>query len=317
MDAKAIKADMLLVLTACIWGLAFTAQRAGMDYIGPFTYNGLRFLLGGIIIMPLAFFRGKKQAEPAEKTGSGNPVYPVTLGICLFVAAGFQQTGIFWTTAGNSGFLSGIYVVLVPVFGIFLGRRAGSQTFAAATLTLAGLFFVIGGVNLKTVNKGDALTLIGGVFWSAHVLLIDRFVQKTDAVKLACGQFIVCGILSLAAALSDFSGRAGFGMGAELGARDFRFSLLAGAALPVLYGGAMSVGVGYTLQVVAQRDAPPAHAAVILCMESVFAALGGMLLLSEKQSRGILLGFALMLAGMLATQWDMTAKRRVPGLPAD
>jgi drug/metabolite transporter (DMT)-like permease len=299
MDRKALKADALLGLTACIWGFAFVAQRAGMDYIGPFTYNSMRFLLGGIMIIPLVFVRCKRKRE---NTGAlRDIIFTAAAGLCLFVAASLQQTGIFWTTAGNSGFLSGIYVVFVPVFGIFMGKKIVPQTFAAAALTLAGLFFVVGGVNLGSLNRGDIITVIGGIFWAAHVLLIDRFVRKMDAVKLACGQFLFCGIFSLVAALADISGRAGFNMGPEFGSRDFMFSSLLDAALPVLYGGLMSVGVAYTLQVIAQRYAPPAHAAVILCTESVFAALGGMLLLSEKPGPDILFGFALMFAGMLAT----------------
>jgi drug/metabolite transporter (DMT)-like permease len=311
MDRVVVRADLLLGLTACIWGFAFTAQRAGMDYIGPFTFNSVRFLLGGIVLVPLIILNSKKTRKrgAAVKTYGSSFVFPLTAGLCLFLAASLQQTGLLWTTAGNSGFLTGIYVVIVPVFGMFLGRKTGLQTWAGAVLALAGLFFVIGGVNLETVNRGDILTIVSGVFWALHVLLIDMYVQKTNAIKLACGQFIVCGVLSLAFALADFSGGLIRASGTELGAANFEPSMLLDAAIPLLYGGLMSVGVAYTLQVIAQKDAPPAHAAVILCMESVFAAIGGILLLSEKPGPRILLGFFLMLAGMLATQWDVITKR--------
>jgi drug/metabolite transporter (DMT)-like permease len=312
MNKVAIKADILLGLTACIWGFAFTAQRVGMSYIGPFTFNGIRFLLGGVALVPLILVNDKKLQNNrfrAKQSGKFLAFSVVAAGICLFTAASLQQIGIIWTTAGNSGFLTGIYVVLVPIFGIFLGRKTGLQTWVGAVLALAGLFFVIGGVNLQTVNRGDILTILSGIFWTAHVLLIDVFVQKTNALRLACGQFIVCGVLSFVFALTNFSGRVYGSFGAELGASGFLPSMLLDAAIPLLYGGIMSVGVAYTLQVVAQRDAPPAHAAVILCMESVFAAIGGILLLSEKPGPRILLGFLLMLTGMLATQWDVIVKR--------
>jgi drug/metabolite transporter (DMT)-like permease len=313
MNKKTLKAYILLGLTACIWGFAFTAQRVGMYYIGPFTFNSLRFLLGGAMLIPLILFRckkGQESVDSAKPHGNFFIFAVIAAGTCLFIAASLQQAGIFWTTAGNSGFLTGIYVVIVPVLGIFLGKKTGLQTWAGAVLALAGLFFIIGGVNLNTINKGDMLNIISGLFWAGHVILIDSFVQKTNAVKLACGQFIVCGLLSLAAALMNFSGRAGLNFGAEIGSYGFELSMLFHAGLPLLYAGILSVGVGYTLQVIAQRDAPPAHAAIILCTESIFAAIGGILLLGEKPGPRILFGFVLMFAGMLATQWDVIVKHR-------
>jgi drug/metabolite transporter (DMT)-like permease len=304
LNAKVLKADILLGLTACIWGFAFSAQRAGMDHVGPFTFNAVRFLLGGVSLLPLILF-GKK---PRQTGGKANArllaVYSVIAGGCLFAGASLQQAGLFWTTAGNCGFLTGIYVILVPIFGIFLGRKTGLPTWAGAALALAGLFFIIGGVRFDTINRGDLLSVISSVFWTAHVLLIDRFVRKADALKLSCGQFLVCGILSGAAALLDFAGLLGVKAGAEIGSLEFELSLLFDAAVPILYGGICSVGIAYTLQVVAQQYAPPAHAAIILCMESVFAAVGGMLLLSERPGASAILGFALVFSGMVAAQLD-------------
>jgi drug/metabolite transporter (DMT)-like permease len=304
MYKKIVRADILLGLTACIWGFAFTAQRVGADYIGPFTYNSIRFLLGGLVLLPLIAFRKNRN----RKAVSPFILPSIITGSCLFIGASLQQIGIFWTTAGNSGFLTGIYVVLVPIFGIFFGKRTGVQTWIGAAFAFAGLFFVIGGVNLETINKGDLLTIISGIFWTFHVLLIDAFVKKTDAVQLAGGQFIVCGLLSLLFASTNILGRTGFVFGAELGSGYFSLSLLRYASIPIIYGGIFSVGIAYTLQVVAQQYAPPAHASVILCMESIFAALGGMLLLAERPGPLGLLGFALMFLGMLATQWDINIK---------
>ncbi|MDR2660416.1 MAG: DMT family transporter [Spirochaetaceae bacterium] len=301
MNKKIVGADILLGLTACIWGFAFVAQRVSMDYIGPFTYNSIRYLIGGFLLIPLAALSRKKSG--------GNIIWAsIATGSCLFAGASLQQIGVFWTSAGNSGFLTSIYVVLVPVFGIFLGKKTGLQTWVGAALAFFGLFFVIGGVNLNNINRGDILTIIGGVFWAFHVLLIDSFVKKTNAVQLACGQSIVCGLISLALARADIFGQAGFTFGEELGSPDFNPAMLLSAAVPIIYGGVFSVGAAYTLQIIAQQYAPPAHASVILCMESVFAALGGMLLLAERPAPPVLFGFALMLSGTLATQWDALVK---------
>jgi drug/metabolite transporter (DMT)-like permease len=312
MDRKAVGADLLLLLTACIWGFAFSAQRAGMDYIGPFTYNGVRFLLGSLSLIPLILFQKRRRAgEKREKAPFFKFIFAVSLtGFCLFIAASFQQIGIFWTTAGNSGFLTGIYVVLVPFFGIFLGKKTGLQTWIGALLAFAGLFFVIGGVNLDTINRGDILTAIGGVFWTCHVLLIDNFVKKYDALGIAFGQNLVCGILSLILAVTGVSGLLGINAGAEIASKLWRFSLLIDGLVPILYGGVCSVGIAYTLQIVAQKNAPPSHASIILCLESVFAAIGGILILHERPGTWTLLGFILMLSGMLSSQFDVVWKKK-------
>jgi drug/metabolite transporter (DMT)-like permease len=237
-----------------------------------------------------------------------------------------QQFGIMFTTAGNAGFITGLYVVLTPVFGIFLGRKTGPATWLGSVFTLTGLYFLSAAGHLDSINPGDIITVASAVFWAFHVLLIDRLVRGIDPVALSAGQFAVCGLLSLAGAflLEPFVGPVAEGISpgllstglfawqpfpafiAALADGTVRFP--AAALIPILYGGLGSVGIAYTLQVVAQRDAPPAHATIILCLEGCFAALGGFLLLAEKIGRWTLLGFILMFAGMLVTQWEVIAR---------
>lgn len=332
MNKRAVRADLLLLLTAAVWGFGFIAQRSGMEYVGPFAFNGVRFILGSLSLFPLIFFR--RRNSNVEKTPLRQmtkqlckPVFAA--GSCLFVAVMLQQIGIIFTTAGNAGFITGLYVVITPVFGIFLGRKTGLATWIGCIVTLVGLYF-ISVADRPSVNPGDIIVVISAFFWAAHVLLIDRLMQGQkiyiDPIELSSGQFAVVGILSL---LGAFLIEPHIGAAVEkinpslLSAGLFSwlpFSLLvsgisAGAVafpvqalLPILYGGLASVGIAYTLQVVAQRDAPPAHAVIILCFEGCFAVLGGILLLGEKAGGWTLLGCAFMLAGMLATQWEVITR---------
>jgi drug/metabolite transporter (DMT)-like permease len=324
MNKRALRADILLLLTAGIWGFGIVAQRSGMEYVGPFAFNGIRFVLGSLSLLPLLLIR--RPAQPAVRPGRFFR-YSLAAGGCLFVAVTLQQLGIMFTTAGNAGFITGLYVVLTPIFGIVLGRKTGRATWIGAVFTLTGLYFLSAAGHLDRINPGDLITAISAIFWAFHVLLIDALVPKIDPIVLSSGQFGVCGIFSLAAA---FFLEPSMGALAELlspgltGAGLFAWqdfpALIAGMAggdtggllslnslIPLLYGGLASVGIAYTLQVVAQRDAPPAHATIILCLEGCFAALGGVILLAEPVGRWTLLGFLLMLCGMLITQWEVIA----------
>jgi drug/metabolite transporter (DMT)-like permease len=259
-------------------------------------------------------------------------LFSLAAGGCLFVAVLLQQFGIMFTTAGNAGFITGLYVVLTPVFGIFLGRKTGPATWFGSVFTVAGLYFLCAAGHLDSINPGDIITVVSAVFWACHVLLIDRLVRDIDPIVLSAGQFAVCGIFSLFGAFMaepfiESVVRQGNPLLQNRG--NFRWlpfpGLLDGlymhtvafpvdALIPILYGGLGSVGIAYTLQAVAQRDAPPAHATIILCFEGCFAALGGALLLSEEIGRWTLLGFFLMLAGMLVTQWEVIAGSIHPDL---
>lgn len=312
MNKQALRADILLLITACIWGFAFVAQRSAMDALGPFTFNGVRFVLGSLSLFPLVIFRLRNPERRKDGT-TGRPLTAGTFaacsclaGGCLFIAASLQQIGIIHTTAGNSGFITGLYVVFTPVLGIFLGRKTGLPTWIGALFTLAGLFFislasqVLGPASGPAseslrINPGDLITGISALFWAFHVLLIDSLVKRVDPVVLASGQFIVCGVLSLAAAF-------------------FRETASPQAfmqcIIPILYGGFGSVGLAYTMQAAGQKYAPPAHAAILLSLEGVFAAIGGVIILSEPLGTWTLLGFILIFCGMLATQLDIVPRGR-------
>ncbi len=288
MKNQEMKSNVLLMMTAAIWGFAFVAQRVGMQYVGAFTFNGVRFALGSISLVPLLiYFKKKKTAEPAEETTSASALVPgIIAGSILFLGASFQQIGLAYTSAGKAAFITGLYIVLVPLFGIFLKHRIRFGTWAGVALAVVGLYFL--SVNEDfSIAKGDFLEIIGAFFWASHILAIDYFTKKVDALKLSFVQFAACAVLSMAAALIF---------------EDISISGLNQALIPILYGGLFSVGIAYTLQVVGQKHAKPSHAAIILSMETVFAAIGGALLLSENLGGRGYLGCALMFAGMLLTQ---------------
>ncbi|MDR3276023.1 MAG: DMT family transporter [Treponema sp.] len=309
MDKQALRADLWLLLTACIWGFAFTAQRSGMAYMGPFSFNAFRFFLGSLTLAPLAIVRLRRPEHRLDGT-SGKPLSLKTYaaastlaGLCLFAAASFQQTGIIYTSAGNSGFITGLYLVFTPIAGIFLGKKTGASTWTGAALSFTGLFFLSAAPQLFDagsgpirLNPGDLLTLVSALFWTAHILVIDTLVRRVDPVLLSAGQFLVCGLASLIIAL---------------GRETISPAALGGGLIPLLYSGLCSVGIAYTLQVAAQKYAPPAHAVILLSLEGVFAALGGVIILHEPLGRWTLAGFALMFCGMLASQWRRIRESRM------
>jgi drug/metabolite transporter (DMT)-like permease len=320
-NTKALRSDALLLLTACIWGFGFVAQRSGMEYVGPFAYNAIRFLLGSLSLIPLIIYRNKRGS--AEGKRAMLFLSSLVAGLCLFTAVMFQQFGMMFTTAGNAGFITGLYAVLTPIAGVFLGRKTGVFTWIGGLFTLTGLYFLSAAGSLTAINPGDVLIAVSALFWAFHVLMIDYLVSRNDPIKLAFGQFTVCGILCFPLAFliephlgafigrvaPDLLARGAFAwqtlpvIVAELGEKSV--SALVDMLTPIGYGGFASVGIAYTLQIVAQKDAPPAHATIILCFEGCFAALGGVLLLSEPIGHWTALGFALMLAGILITQWEV------------
>lgn len=278
------KANALLLLTALIWGFAFVAQRVGMLHIGPFTFNAIRFGLGALSLVPLIHatrHRNTHNATPAHVIRGG-----VMAGLALFLGASMQQIGLVDTTAGKAGFITGLYVVLVPLLGLMGGQRVPWLTWLGAFLAVAGLYF-LSVTEALTLATGDLWVMVGAFFWSVHVHLIARLTQRIDPLPLAAVQFSVCSVLSWGVALVTES---------------ITGSGLSGALLPILYGSFMSVGIAYTLQVVAQQHAHPTAAAIIMSFESVFAAVGGWLLLDERLGIRGLVGAALMLGGMVLAQ---------------
>jgi drug/metabolite transporter (DMT)-like permease len=286
-----LRADLILLLVAAIWGLSFVAQRLGTQYLGPFTFNAIRFFIGSILLLPVARFLDRRRHS------AGLPVIRYTerrllaggvlAGLVLFAAATFQQTGITSTTAGKAGFITSLYVVLVPLLGLALGLRPSAAVWLGAVLAAVGLYFLTIESGFR-MSWGDLLVLAGAFMWAAHFLVLGRLSPRTDPVKLAYLQFLACAALSAIVALLI---------------ETTTFAGLLGALGAILFSGVLSVGVGYTLQVVAQRDAPPADTAIILSLEAPFAVLGGVLLLGEQLTTRALLGCAFMLAGILVSQF--------------
>ena len=291
--SKEIKSVFILLLTAAIWGFAFVAQRIGMDFLGAFTFNGIRFAMGSISLLPVIYFFNKKSkvensAERVDADIKTTIKAGMIAGIVLYIAASLQQVGLIYTTAAKAGFITSLYIVLVPILGIFLKQKTRSTTWIGAVTAAVGLYFLSINENL-TIEFGDLLQIIGAFFWAAHIQLIDKFVKNIDAIKLSSVQFATCSVLSLITAFIF---------------EDVKMSGIIDAIVPLLYGGIMSAGVAYTLQAVGQRNAKPSHAAIALSMEAVFAAIGGILLLKETLPLRGYFGCALMLAGMLISQTE-------------
>jgi drug/metabolite transporter (DMT)-like permease len=293
MQKHALRADLLMLLTAMIWGSGFVAQTAGMDHIGPYLYSGLRFALGSICLLPLVLRRPAKGPAPEPLLTRGLLQGGVIMGLALALGINLQQVGLLFTSVTNSGFITGLYVIVVPLLGLFLGHKTGLGTWLGCILAVIGMFLLSVGDNFH-VASGDWLQLIGAVVWGGHVILVGLFASRHDPIRLAFLQFVTCSVVSLILALVF---------------EPIAMDAIIGAGPALLYGGLVAVGIGYTLQVVAQKHAIASHAAIILSLEAVFAAIAGAWLLGEAlQPRGYV-GCALMLAGMLLAQlWPRRAE---------
>lgn len=290
---KESKAVLILLLTAAIWGFAFVAQRVGMEHVGAFTFNAVRFALGSISLLPVIYYFSKK---PLSKKDDGEITEEADLkttiksgilaGCVLFIAASLQQVGLIYTTAGKAGFITSLYIVLVPILGLFLKQKTHYKTWIGAITAVVGLYLL--SINEDfTIQFGDLLEIIGAFFWAIHILVIDKFVKNVDPIKLSSVQFATCSFLSFIVAFIF---------------EDVNLAGITDALVPILYGGIMSAGVAYTLQAIGQKYAKPSHAAIALSMESVFAAIGGALILDEKLPARGYVGCGLMLLGMLIAQ---------------
>ncbi|WP_338021761.1 DMT family transporter [Alkalimarinus coralli] len=283
MKKSNLQSNTLLLITAAIWGFAFVFQRTGMEHIGPFTFNAARFTLGTISLIPVWWWLSSRSDE---KSSGMVFFYGAIAGLFLFAGSTFQQVGIQYTTAGKAGFITGLYIVIVPVIALFFGQYTRKETWVGCILALVGLYLLSVTDDL-TLEYGDTLVLIGALFWAGHVLVIAKYSPKVSAIALSVVQFAVCAMLSFITAL--------FTETIEVSS-----VMLAGES--ILFTGLLSVGVAYTLQVIAQQNAHPAHAAIILSLESLFAAIGGWMLLDELLSTKALIGCALMLLGMVISQ---------------
>jgi len=286
---KHTRANLLMLAAAAIWGSAFVAQRLSLDAIGPFLFTGLRFILGSAVVLALCLRPSARASrmDLAKLARRPEDALPgIALGLLLAVAISLQQIGLQYTKVANAGFISSLYVVIVPIAGAALGHRTHAATWLGALLAAVGLYFLSVQASFD-VRAGDLYQLGCAIVIAGQVLLVGRFARLRDPLVLALVQFATCGIVCLAIALA---------------LEPVRASALLRAWPAIVYGGALSVGVGYTLQVVAQRDAAPAHAAVIFSMEGVFAALAGWLALGETLSPRALSGAVVMLAGLLVSQ---------------
>lgn len=284
-----IKSPLLLFLAAFIWGVAFVAQSKAKDYsVEPFTFNAVRNIIGGLTLLPCIFFLGRR--EPKEKKIEENPktllIGGILCGTVLCIASNFQQIGINYTTVGKAGFITAMYIVLVPILGIFLKRRAGIKVWISVFLAVAGLYLLCMTEKLS-LGKGDALVLLCALVFAIHILVIDHFSPKVDGVKLSCIQFLVCGILSMIPALI---------------LEHPQVSSILTAWLPILYAGIMSCGVAYTLQIVGQKNVNPTVASLILSLESCISVLAGWMLLGQKLSLKELIGCVIMFAAIILAQ---------------
>ncbi len=284
-NSKEFRANFLLLITAVIWGGGFVAQRLGMQELGPYIFNGFRFLVGALTLVPVIIIR--KERNPGDKADLKKTlIIGSAAGLFLFFGATFQQLGLVHTTAGKAGFVTGLYVIIVPLLGMIWGDRAPVQTWLGAVFAVIGLYFLSATQGLK-LALGDSYVLLGAFFWAGHVQFIARYSPRVDPIRLSFVQAMFTSLIS-------------FGIGFFL--EEFQLQQILSVAVPILYGGVISIGLAYTLQVIAQQDAKPTHAAILLSLESVFAVFWGWLLIKEVLTPRAIFGSFLMLGGMMISQ---------------
>lgn len=284
--------SLLLLLTAIIWGSAFVAQSVGMDYVEPFTFTCTRSIIGGLVLIPCIFILGKWKcgfATKAEWIGG------ICCGVALCAASNFQQIGMAYTTVGKAGFITALYVVIVPIFGLFMKKRVSVLIWLCVALSVSGLYLLCMPKGGFVLAFGDLLVLICAVLFSIHILVIDYFSPKGDGVVISCIQFFTCGILSGVCMLFTETPT---------------LSNVMGAKWAILYAGVLSSGVAYTLQVVAQKNVNPTVASLIMCLESVVAVLAGWLILGENLTTREIFGCVLMFVAIVLAQLPMPSRKK-------
>ncbi len=297
MNKKTMGSNLLLGLTALIWGVAFVAQSVGMDYVGPFTFNACRFFIGGMVLIPLICLTKKNsQAEKKESTESGKMAVwgGMCCGAVLFVSSSLQQFGVANTTMGKAGFITALYIVIVPLLGIFMKKKIKWNVWVSVVLATMGMYLLCMTEGFK-VSKGDFYVFLCAIGFSFHILVIDYVSPRADGVLVSCVQFFTAGILSaVMTALFEHP----------------NMQSIAAAWAPVLYAGIMSCGVAYTLQVVAQKNTDPMVASLILSMESTFSVLAGWIILGQKLSVKEFGGCVLMFAAIMLAQVPVERRSR-------
>lgn len=313
---KIVSGELMLTLTALIFGVSFVAQRAGMAYIGPFTFNGIRSLIGALVLVPVILIMDRQRKASGAAIGVGSVTSAATAeaqaqvsssrknlllggfwcGVVVFISSSLQQAGMIYTTAGKAGFITALYIVIVPILGLFLKKKVRPVLWFSVILATTGLYLL----SVKdgfSIGWGDLLILLSAVGLSVHIILIDHFSPKTDPVKLSSLQFLVCGIISL-----PFM----------LGFETVSWASIMESKIPILYAGVMSCGVAYTLQVIAQKRTEPTMTSLILSMESVIAVIAGILILGESISVRETIGSIIMFSGILLAQMPVNFNLSVP-----
>lgn len=298
-----MKNNAMLLLTALIWGCAFVAQSVGMDYVGPFTFNAVRSLIGAVVLLPVIALMDRlegKDKKKAVKKGDTRTLIlgGVCCGIALGVASSLQQIGIQYTTVGKAGFITAMYIVIVPLMGVFVGRKVRPVIGLCVVIAVAGLYFLCmkGGFSL---GGGDLLVLICAVAFSVHILVIDYFSPLVDGVRMSAIQFLVAGLMcSVPMFLWEQPQPA----------------VILSAWAPILYAGVLSCGVAYTLQILGQKGADPVVASLLLSLESVFSVLAGWVILGQALSARELFGCALMFGAIILAQLPERKPAEKPGM---
>lgn len=291
--SKKMQSNILLLLTAIIWGSAFVAQKSGMDYIEPFTFNGIRTFIGGLVLVPVIMIMSKKtpseQLSKEEKAKSNKALLigGICCGLALFAAGSLQQFGVSYTTAGKAGFITTLYVVFVPIISVILRKRVRPIMWLCVVLGAVGLYLLCMTDSSFSLTFGDSLVLLCAFAFGVHIMVVDHFSPKMDGIKLSCIQFLTAGTLGI------------------IGMFIFEtpdINAILDCAVPILYAGVLSCGLGYTFQVVAQKHAEPTVASLLMSLESVFAVISGAILLGESMSVRELSGCAVIFAAVIISQ---------------
>lgn len=290
---------ILLLLAAFIWGVAFVAQSVGMDYVEPFTFNGIRCLLGGVVLMPCIYFfdRFKSQKEKEEIQQNRKSLWfaGIICGIILFVATNAQQIGLQYTSAGKAGFITALYIVIVPIMGLFLKKKCGWNVWVSVFIALAG-FYLLSINEGFSLEKGDFYVLICALVFPFHIWVVNHYAPIVDGVRLSCLQFLVCGTLSVICMFLFETPK---------------IDAISSAWAPILYAGILSCAVAYTLQIIGQRDFNPTIASLLMSFESVFSVLAGWIILGEALSRREMIGCVLIFAGVILAQIPFGEKKQI------
>lgn len=298
MKKMKLSSSLMLFLAALIWGFAFAFQSQGMDYMGPMTFNGTRFLIGAIVLVPVIFLFRK----PGEKKKITKDDVKITVtggmicGLCLFIASSLQQFGIQYTSVGKAGFLTTLYIILVPIIGIFFKKKASVMVWIGAVLSVIGMYLLCVSETMS-INKGDVFAFCCAIVFAFHILSVDYFSPKTNGIVLSCIQFFTSGICAMVCAIIW---------------EQPKVTEIVNGIIPLLYVGIMSSGVAYTLQILGQKNADPTIASLIMSLESAVSVLGGWIILGQKLSGKELLGCLLMFVAVIGVQvYDAKKENKV------